>query len=131
MTTMPNHPVEPGENCPNGQSVLAQVSVEMVRAYKELFGRGPTEARTAYAGPDCLIVTLERSQTPAERTLAAMGEHQRLRDVRLFFQYAREADLRDIVERLTGRRVRAFVSGMDTTEDVSAELFYLHPAPGA
>jgi uncharacterized protein YbcI len=113
-----------------GNSVLAQISNEMVRLYKELFGRGPTQTRTAWAGPDTLIVTLENSQTPAERTLAAMGEHQRLRDVRLFFQHAREDDLREMVERLTGRRVRAFVSGMDTVQDVSCEVFYLEPVAG-
>jgi hypothetical protein len=30
-----------------------------------------------------------------------------------------------VVERVTGRRVRAFVSGIDTIEDVSCEVFYL------
>jgi uncharacterized protein YbcI len=110
---------------PRGSGVLADISDQMVRLYKELFGRGPTQARCAYAGPDTLVVTLESSQTPAERTLAEMGEHQRLRDIRLFFQHARSDDFRGIVEHLTGRRVRAFVSGMDTLADVSCEVFYL------
>jgi uncharacterized protein YbcI len=105
----------------------AQISNEMVRLYKSLFGRGPMRTRTNYAGPDTVIVTLENSLTPAERTLSEMGEHQRLRDVRLFFQYAREDDFRDVVERITGRRVRAFVSGMDAAQDVSCEVFYLEP----
>jgi uncharacterized protein YbcI len=108
-------------------SVTAQISNEMVRLYKELFGRGPTHARTNFAGPDTILVTLENTLTPAERTMAEMGEHQRLRDVRLFFQYAREKDFRDTIERVTGRRVRAFVSGMDTREDVATEIFYLAP----
>jgi uncharacterized protein YbcI len=105
----------------------AQISNEMVRLYKSLFGRGPMRTRTNYAGPDTVIVTLENSLTPAERTLSEMGEHQRLRDVRLFFQYARENDFREVVERITGRRVRAFVSGMDAAQDVSCEVFYLEP----
>jgi uncharacterized protein YbcI len=103
------------------------VSNEMVRIYKDLFGRGPTRARTDFAGPDMLVCTLENSFTPAEQTLADLGEHQRLRDARLFFQYAREADFRESIEALTGRRVRAFISGVDTRQDVSAELFYLEP----
>jgi uncharacterized protein YbcI len=107
--------------------VTALISNEMVRIYKDLFGRGPTQARTNYAGPDTIIVSLENSLTPAERTLAEMGEHQRLRDVRMFFQHAREADFREAIERLTGRQVRAFVSGIDTSKDVSAEVFYLIP----
>jgi uncharacterized protein YbcI len=109
------------------QGQTAQISNEMVRLYKNLFGRGPTQARTSYAGPDTILVTLENSLTPAEQTMAAMGEHQRLRDIRLFFQHARADDFRCAIEQITGRRVRAFVSGMDTEQDVSSELFYLHP----
>jgi uncharacterized protein YbcI len=74
-----------------------------------------------------IVCTLWETFTPAERTLAEMGEHQRLRDVRLFFQYAREQDFRGSIEAITGRRVRAFISGTDTRQDVSAELFCLEP----
>jgi uncharacterized protein YbcI len=111
-------------------SETAQISNEMVRLYKTLFGRGPTQVRTNYAGPDTIVVTLEHSLTPAEQSLAEMGEHQRLRDVRMFFQHARERDFCEVIERVTGREVRAFVSGIDTKRDVSAELFYLHPHSG-
>jgi uncharacterized protein YbcI len=111
--------------------VNAEVSREMVHLYKEQFGRGPTKARVDFAGPDCLICTLEDSFTPAERRLAEMGEHQRLRDSRLFFQHATEAEFREAIERLTQRKVRAFVSGTDTTKDVSSEIFYLEPLDGA
>ena len=114
----------------HGQAVTAQISNEMVGLYKELFGRGPTRARTNYAGPDTIIVTLEHSLTPAERSLAALGEHQRLRDIRLLFQHARANDFRGVIESLTGRRVRAFISGMDTEQDVAAEIFYLEPEAG-
>jgi uncharacterized protein YbcI len=108
-------------------SVQLQISNEMVRLYKELFGRGPTKARTHFAGRDAILCTLEDTLTPAERTMAEMGEHQRLRDVRLFFQYAREEDFRSAVESITGRKVRGFVSGMDTRADIASELFYLEP----
>ncbi len=60
----------------------------MVKIYKEQFGRGPTKTVTSYAGPNVLITTLENSLTPVERRMAEMGEHQRLRDARMFFQYA-------------------------------------------
>jgi uncharacterized protein YbcI len=116
---------------PEAQALTAQISNEMVRLYKDLFGRGPTRARTNFAGPDTVISTLENSMTPAERSLVEMGEQQRLRDVRLFFQAARAGDFRDTVERLTGRRVRAFVSGIDADQDVATEVFYLEPRPTA
>jgi uncharacterized protein YbcI len=103
----------------------------MVRLYKEQFGRGPTKARTEFAGPDAVLCTLEDSLTPAERSLAAMGEHQRLRDTRLYFQYAAEDEFREVIERVLGRKVRAFVSGMDTKEDVASEIFYLEPGEPA
>src|SRR3954466_15784088 len=83
------------------ESVRAEISREMVRLYKELFGRGPTKARTEFAGPDIVICTLENSFTPAERSLAELGEHQRLRDTRMYFQAATAAKFREIVERLT------------------------------
>jgi uncharacterized protein YbcI len=106
-------------------SVRAELSREMVRLYKEQFGRGPTKARTEFAGPDTILCTLENSLTPAERSLAEMGEHQRLRDTRLYFQYATEDQFRGVVERVVGRKVRAFVSGMDTEQDLASEIFYL------
>jgi uncharacterized protein YbcI len=113
-----------------GQSVQLAVSNEMVRLYKEKFGRGPTKARTNFAGPDVVVATLENSLTPAERNLAAMGEHQRLRDTRIFFQYATEEEFREAIERVVGRKVVAFVSGIDTKNDVSSEVFYLEPEHG-
>jgi len=112
-----------GENAV--ESVKAEISREMVRLYKELFGRGPTRTRTEFAGPDIVICTLENSFTPAERSLAEMGEHQRLRDTRMYFQSATHDRFTEIIERLTRRTVRAFISGVDTSQDVCAEVFYL------
>jgi uncharacterized protein YbcI len=110
-----------------GESVLSAISNEMVRLYKEQFGRGPTKTRTNWAGPDVLVVTLEQTFTPAERSLQRLGEHQRLRDLRLLFQYAETEAFCEPIERLIGRKVRAFISGIDTEADVATELYVLHP----
>lgn len=107
------------------ESIRAEISREMVRLYKELFGRGPTKARTEFAGSDIVICSLENTFTPAERSLVEMGEHQRLRDTRMYFQVATADKFREIIERLTGRRVRAFISGLDADADVCSEVFYL------
>jgi len=124
-----NHYATPpaAEGSADGHSLRAELSREMVRLYKELFGRGPTKSKTDFAGPDLVICTLENSFTQAEQALASMGEHQRLRDTRMYFQYATESEFTAIVERVLGRKVRAFVSGMDTERDVSSEVFYLEP----
>jgi len=109
-------------------SLLMQISNEMVRLYKEQFGRGPTRARTTWAGPDTLVCLLEDTLTPAERNLVKLGENQRLRDLRIFFQYAALREFCEPVERLTGRKVRAFISGLDTeAAGLSTEIFVLHP----
>jgi uncharacterized protein YbcI len=113
------------EETGRGDSARAEISREMVRLYKELFGRGPTKARTEFAGPDTVICTLENTFTPAERSLAEMGEHQRLRDTRMYFQVATSERFREVVERVLGRKVRAFISGLDAGNDVCAEIFYL------
>jgi uncharacterized protein YbcI len=111
-----------------GMFLLSQVSNEMVRLYKDQFGRGPTRARTHWCGPDALSVILEDTFTPAERNLVKLGEHERLRDTRMFFQYASVSEFCEPVERLTGRRVRAFMSGIDTDADgMSIETFVLYP----
>ncbi len=109
-------------------STLSAISNEMVRIYKDQFGRGPTKTRTHWAGPDTLIVTLEDTFTPAERSLRSLGEHKHLRELRLLFQYAQTDVFCQPVERLTGRKVRAFISGIDTNADVASEVFVLHPA---
>jgi uncharacterized protein YbcI len=109
---------------------LAALSNEMVRIYKEQFGRGPTKVRSHYAGPDTLICLLEHTFTPSEKNLQAMGEHTRLRDSRMFFQYASASDFINAVQKVTGRQVRSFISGLDTNTDVAAELFVLEPLNG-
>jgi uncharacterized protein YbcI len=109
---------------------LLEISNEMVRIYKEQFGRGPTKVRTNYAGPDTLVCLLEHTFTPAERNLQAMGEHQRLRDIRMLFQYAETSRFTEPIERITGRRVRGFISGIDTNADIATEMFVLEPLPG-
>ena len=119
----------PGTGDRNPGSSLHTISNAMVQLYKDYFGRGPTKARTFWAGPDIVVTTLEETLTAAERNLVKMGEHQRLRDTRMFFQYATVRAFCEPVEAITGRKVRAFISGIDTEADgYATELFHLHPA---
>jgi uncharacterized protein YbcI len=119
---------EEATNGTRSGSILAAISNEMVGLYKDYFGRGPTKAKTNWAGPDALVCILEDTFAPAETNLVKMGEHQRLRDTRMFFQYASVREFGEPVERLTGRKIKAFVSGIDTeAEGLSAELFVLQP----
>ena len=107
--------------------VLATISNEMVRLHKDHLGRGPTKARTYFAGRDTLVCILEDSLTPVERTLIELGEHSRVREIRLLFQYTAEQGFIEAVERATGRKVRSFISGIDARTDISSEVFVLEP----
>ena len=105
-----------------------EISNAMVKLYKEQFGRGPTKARTHWCGPDLIVVTLEDTLTPAEQNLRRRGQHERLRDLRMYFQYASVREFCEPVEAATGRKVRAFFSSIDTHADgMSLETFVLYP----
>jgi uncharacterized protein YbcI len=110
-------------------SILKDISNAMVALFKEQFGRGPTKVRSDFANEDTLICVLENTFTPAEKNMVKLGEHQRLRDVRLFFQHASEAEFRSTVERIVGRPVRAYTSAIDTDADLCVEVFIFERAP--
>ena len=111
----------------NRTSALMEISNAMVQLYKQQFGRGPTSARTHWAGPDAIVCILEDTLTPAERNLVKMGEHQPLRDIRMLFQYATVPEFCQPVEQITGRTVRSFHSSIDTMADgMSVETFIFY-----
>jgi uncharacterized protein YbcI len=113
---------------PTSDSALGEISREMVKLFKEQFGRGPVKSRAHWAGPDTVVCVLEHTLTKAEQNLVALGEHQLLRETRLIFQAATVPEFCAPIERATGRKVRAFMSAMDTAVDgICFETFVLHP----
>ena len=107
-----------------GASVLMEVSNAMVRLHKEQFGRGPTSARSDFAGKDVLVCVLESVLLPAETKMVALGDQNRVRDSRVTYQAATAGDFVAVVEGIVGRKVRAFASGVDPDKDVAFETFY-------
>ena len=110
-------------------SPLLEISNATVRIYKETFGRGPTYIRARFAGSDTLIVLLQDTMTVTERRLAALGEHDRLREQRLVLHRTVEPEIRAIVERTLARETRALITGIDTRHDVAVEVLVLEPGP--
>jgi uncharacterized protein YbcI len=108
-------------------NALQAVSNAMVKLHKEQLGRGPTNARTYFAGPDTLVCTLEDSLLPAERTMVEMGEHHRVRESRMFLQVASQDEFIQAVEELVSRKVRAFSSAIDPDAGVVFEVFSFEP----
>jgi uncharacterized protein YbcI len=118
---------EPQQRQPGGW-LLQDVSNAMVALHKEQFGRGPTKAQSHLAGADALLCIMEDALLPAERAMVAMGEQQRVRDTRMFFQVATADRFVATVEAITGRTVRAFASATDPDHEVVIENFIFHPA---
>jgi len=103
------------------------VSNAMVALHKEQFGRGPTKARTNWAGDDTLVSVLHGGLLPAELALVAMGEQQRVREARMFFQVATADRFIAAIEKLVGRTVYAFTSAIDPEKDVIVEVAVFEP----
>src|SRR4051794_29066442 len=112
-----------------GSSALSELSNAMVRLYKDRFGRGPTRARSSWVGDHAVICILEDTLTSAERTLQELGEYERLRDLRMVFQYSLEAEFKTMAERIFERPVQAFVSGLDAATGTATEVFLFASDP--
>ncbi len=103
-----------------------QISYGVVAIYKEYLGRGPTTARTEITQIGS-ATTLEDSLTKAERSLIESGEAPAVRGIRRKFQEAMREDITALVENVTGRKVRSFLSDHDTLEDVAVEMTVFAP----
>ena len=108
-------------------TVVATVSNAMVALHKAQFGRGPTSARTHFAGPDALICVLDDALLPAERSLVAMGEALRVQESRMFLQEATRDRFVRTVEQIVYRKVRSFSSACDAHTATVVEVFVFEP----
>jgi uncharacterized protein YbcI len=107
--------------------MLAAVSTALVSLHKEQFGRGPTLARSHFAGNDVLVCVMEDALLPAERMMVRMGDQQRVRESRTAFQAATRDQFVSTVETIIRRRVKAFASAIDADEGIVWEVFNLEP----
>jgi uncharacterized protein YbcI len=110
-----------------GGWLLQDVSNAMVALHKEQFGRGPTRVKSHFAGADALLCVMDDALLPAESRMVDMGEQQRVRETRMFFQVATAAEFIETVETITGRTVRAFASASDPDSAVVMENFIFEP----
>ena len=107
--------------------VLRQdISNEIVRLYKEHFGKGPTRCRT-YLQPELVIVVLGEGYTAAEQTLFEGGQWYEVRQARQIWQDTMKERFVETIERLTGGSVTAFMSANHQDPDLAVEMFVLDP----
>lgn len=103
-------------------ALVSQLSREIVQLHARLYGRGPTKARS-YLHSDYAFCVLEEIFTTAERTLVAAGSGEHVRDTRRKFQDAVQEEFIGVVERITGREVRVFLSQVDIDANLALEFF--------
>ncbi|HWC25698.1 MAG TPA: Na-translocating system protein MpsC family protein [Solirubrobacteraceae bacterium] len=104
--------------------LAGEVASAFVRLHHEHFGRGPAEAH-AYVGDAILVCVLSDIYTQSERTMLDLGKREIVREARLAYQRAVEAQHSEIVERVTGRRVVSFAGTVTFEPDQAVELFTL------
>jgi uncharacterized protein YbcI len=108
-------------------ALVSQLSREIVQLHARLYGRGPTKARS-YLHSDYAFCVLEEIFTIAEKTLVAAGSGEHVRDTRRKFQEAVKDEFIQVVERITGRRVRVFLSQVDVESNLALEFFFFGEA---
>jgi len=107
-----------------GGPLAADISNAVVRLIREHFGKGPNQAKTV-VHDDVVVTVLGGGFTHAEKTLYKAGRADVVDAGRRAMQDVFEREMRAEVERLTGRRVEAFLSANHHDPDASVEIFLL------
>jgi uncharacterized protein YbcI len=110
-------------------SLQATVSRIVVKAMKELYGRGPTHAKT-YFCDEYVFCVLSGGLTRSEETMMRGGEHDSVRDYRLRFQAVIAPELIRRVEDVLGHRVVSYHSQILFDPDRIIEIFVVDPTEG-
>src|SRR5436190_14736753 len=105
------------------------ISRALVALFKESTGRGPNRART-YVQDGLVVTILYDTMTKAEQTLKDENKEETVRNLRRIFQGTFRDDAIEVVERLTGRKVLAFLSDHAVDPDYAIEAFVLEPGLG-
>lgn len=109
-----------------GGPLNAAIANEIGKLVADFTGRGATKSR-AFIDQDIVVCLLEDGATKAEVNLVAAGQVDLVRRGRDALKLAMETRLVEAVERLTGRKVREFLSGTSKLGASSVEVFVLEP----
>ena len=111
-----------------GGELNAAVTSALVGIQNQYLGRGPSSASTFHHG-NVMVTLLYDVLTQAEKSLTQAQHVDAVTNMRHLFQSTMEDEFREVVERLTGRKVVAFISGNYLDPDIAAELFILDGPP--
>jgi uncharacterized protein YbcI len=108
-----------------GHELTRAISAAMLRLYEKAYGHDRTTAST-YINENVVCI-LEHILTSSEQELVAAGNGSEVIDGRVAFQTECEDDFSSAIERLTLRRVVAFMSANQTSPGIACEMFFLSP----
>ncbi len=102
----------------------ARVSQAVVRTMKDLYGRGPTHAKT-FICDEYVFCVMSGGMTRDEETMIRGGEHEAVRAYRLRFQAVIAPELIRRVEDVLGQKVIGYHSQVLFDPDRLVEMFVL------
>jgi uncharacterized protein YbcI len=108
------------------ESLRREISTAMVELYADVYGHDQTRA-TTYINDDVVVCILEDILSTPEQDLVAAGGASEVIEGRIAFQADHQDEFSATVERLTRRRVVAFLSGNQASPGIACELFFLQP----
>lgn len=103
---------------------LDAITRSLVGLYKDLYGRGPDNARAFLSG-DTLVCTLGNGFAPSERRLAEAGLAEEVRRHREAVGRVEQRRFTALVGEMTGRRVVSHLRDCDPESETSVEVFVL------
>ena len=109
-------------------ALTESISGAISALYAEHYGHDRATA-TTYINDAIVVCVLEQIFTADEAALVEEGSDGAVIDGRVAFQTDTEDAFTAAIERLTGRRVVAFLSANQTHPAVACELFFLDAAP--
>ena len=112
----------------SGDALLTAVTDAMVALHQRYHHRQPVTAKSQLMGDDLLVCVMGGVYTDVEKTLIELERHTIVAENRNAFQRAMQEKFISVVERLSGRRVIAFMSDSNVGPDLEIELFVLTPA---
>jgi uncharacterized protein YbcI len=107
-----------------GGPLRQELSNAIVALFKEYYGRGPADCRT-YLEPDLVVVVMTGGYHAADQTLFEAGRWYEVRQARMSWQDTMQVRFVEAIERLTRRKVKAFMSANHQSPDITVELFVL------
>jgi hypothetical protein len=118
------------QTAPAQNGSLAAMSRGLVQLFRHRAGRGPTRARSFWAGEDALLALFGGGYTKAEKTLWEQGRPETAASYRQAVLGALEPGMRAVVEDSVGRTVEAVLAAAHHDPDVMATVFLLEPLGG-